>query len=95
MKNKAVSPGIKPGGGAQQGQDEKKDHERHPEGRSQDSDFEDLQANQSKGWRKHIPDPNPHDPVSSGELRKANPPKSNTVSGGNRPKRSPRGVDYN
>ena len=87
--------GVKPGGGAQQGQDEKKDHERHPVGRSQDSDFEDPQANQSKGRSKHIPHPNPHPQNADQGGQDQNQPVNNTVSGGNRRKVSPRGVDHN
>lgn len=93
MKNKAIPTGLQPGGGAQQGQDEKKDHERHPTGRSKDSDFEDPQANQSKGRRKHIPHPNPQNANQGGQEQ--NQPGNNPVSGGNRRKVSPRGVDHN
>jgi len=94
MKNKARPTGLKPGGGAQQDWDEKKDHRVHAEGRSQDSDFEDPQANQAKGRRKHIPSPNPHASTPE-EFQRANPGADNTVSGGNRRKVSPRGVDHN
>lgn len=85
---------VKPGGGANQDQKEKKDHEQHPGGRSERSDFEDPQANQSKGRRKG------EAATASGRGQAHDKPESdtgptnNTTSGGNRPK-VPQRTDHN
>jgi hypothetical protein len=93
QKGKTMPNDVTPGGGANQNQKEKKDAQQHPNGRSEQSDFEDPQANQAKGHRKH--------PASAHaeHSRSAQPnppagPTNNTTSGGNRPK-EPQTTDHN
>jgi hypothetical protein len=77
---------LKPGGGANQNQDEKKDHQiESGVGRSRHSDFEAPQANQAKGRPKNLPHPAGH---PSDPNRKPDLPTDNTVPGGNRKKGS-------
>jgi hypothetical protein len=85
---------VKPGGGANQDQKEKKDTEQHPRGRSEDSDFTDPQANQAKGRRSQ-----PKTGTAGEDERKRSAqgeatPTNNTTSGGNRPK-VPQRTDHN
>ena len=85
---------VTEGKGVGQDQDEKKDHVQHPNGRSEHSDFEDPQANQSKGRRKnpgHGPSGN-HEGGS--DQQNESVPVNNTTSGGNRPK-VPQQTDHN
>ncbi|HZO88502.1 MAG TPA: hypothetical protein VFB38_09185 [Chthonomonadaceae bacterium] len=76
------------GGGHNQDVDEKKDHFPDRGRRSEDMDFEDPQANQSKGRPKHIPHPSGHPSQAGVPHSEPNPPTDNTVPGGNRRKGS-------
>ena len=71
-----------------QNQDEKKDHQHTHEGLSEhgrENQFDDPQAEQAKGHRKHEPTHGAH-PHKDGNAQSPAAPTDHTEPGGNRPK---------